>query len=122
MKMSSLPHRLVTRVLVAAIVVAATTAHAAPRAYITNGGSGTVSVIDTASDAVVATIPVGQGPTGVAINRAGTRAWVTNFTDSTVSVIDVATNTVVATPAVLSQPVGVAVNPAGTRVYVANLS
>jgi YVTN family beta-propeller protein len=47
-------------------------AQAAPFAYITDSDSNAVSVIDTASNTVVATIPVGGFPRGVAANRAGT--------------------------------------------------
>ena len=38
-------------------------------AYVANGGDGTVSVINTATNAVITTIPlaVGSGPQGVAI-------------------------------------------------------
>ena len=39
------------------------------RALVTNGTSNTVSVIDTASNAVVTTIPVGVNPEGVAARR-----------------------------------------------------
>src|SRR5205814_8582260 len=73
------------------------TAQAQTRAYVTNNGSNTVSVIDTATNTVVATIPVGFRPFGVAITPDGTRAYVTNENSNTVSVIDSATNTVVAT-------------------------
>ncbi|HLB25375.1 MAG TPA: hypothetical protein VJM83_03495, partial [Nitrospirota bacterium] len=54
-------------------------AHAAPFAYIANNGSDDVSVIDTATNTVVATIPVGTQPRGVAVNLAGTRVYVTNW-------------------------------------------
>ncbi|MDO8281579.1 MAG: YncE family protein [Thermodesulfovibrionia bacterium] len=92
-----------------------------PYAYITNLDSANVSVIDTATDTIVATTPVvGGGPAGVAVNPAGTRVYVTNIGSGNVSVIDTATNIVVDTIAVESQPFGVAVNPTGTRVYVAN--
>jgi YVTN family beta-propeller protein len=91
-----------------------------PFAYITNAGSNTVSVIDSASNTVVATVAVGTTPIGVAVNPAGTRAYVANAGSNTVSVIETATNTVVATVAVGAYPYGVAVNPAGTRAYVAN--
>jgi YVTN family beta-propeller protein len=37
-------------------------AEAAPFAYVANGGDNTVSVIDTATNTVVATIPVGNVP------------------------------------------------------------
>ncbi len=93
---------------------------AAPFAYITNSSSNSVSVIDTSTNTVAATIPVGNGPSGVAVNSAGTRAYVVNTTDDTVSVINTSTNTVIATITVGLGPVGVAVNTAGTRVYVAN--
>jgi YVTN family beta-propeller protein len=70
-------------------------AYAAPFAYISNFASNTVSVIDTATNTVVATVPV-SFPFGVAVNPAGTFAYVTDASN-TVSVIDTATNTVVAT-------------------------
>ncbi len=79
-----------------------------------------VSVINTETNAVVATIPVGSYPEGVAVNPAGTRVYVTNVESGTVSVIDAATNMVVATVPVGMKPFGVATNPAGTRVYVGN--
>src|SRR5437016_3367201 len=46
---------------------------------------------------VVATIPVGTSPAGVAVNPATNRAYVTNYISNNVSVIDTTTNTVVAT-------------------------
>src|SRR5260370_11949998 len=71
------------------------TAQALTSAYVTNA-SGTVSVIDTTNNTVVATIPVGPFPSGVAITPDRTRAYVTNIFNS-ISVIDTATNTVVNT-------------------------
>src|SRR3989442_2309872 len=94
------------------------TASALPFAYIPNEGSGTVSVMDTATNTVGATVAVGSGPDGVAVNAAGTRVYVTNEGSNSVSVINTATNTVVATISVGINPEGVAVNPAGTRAYV----
>src|SRR5262245_4792408 len=80
-------------------------AGAAPFAYITNGTDGTVSVLDTASNTVVATVTVGSSPTGVAVNPVGTRVYVTNFNSpGTMSVLDTASNTVVATVTVGSDP------------------
>ncbi len=46
---------------------------AAPFACVTNSGSGTVSVIATATNTVVATVPVGFSPEGVAITPAPPR-------------------------------------------------
>ena len=59
-------------------------------AYVTNEGSGTVSVIDTSTNLVTSTIGVGSEPSGVAVNPAGTLAYVTNFGSGTVSVISTA--------------------------------
>ena len=89
-------------------------------AYIANLDSNDVSVIDTSNDTVLATVPVGSSPFGVAVKPDGTRVYVTNDSDNTVSVIDTSNNTVVATEGVGLEPAGVAVNPDGTRAYVTN--
>src|ERR1700730_8264822 len=72
----------------------ALSAEAAPFAYVANSSfnSNTVSVIDTATTppSVVATIPVGNGPNGVAVTPDGKHAYVTIL--GGVSVIDTATN------------------------------
>src|SRR5438477_92473 len=94
----------------------------APQAYITNLNDGTVSVIDTASNTVMATVPVGNFPNGVAVTPDGAHVYVANVGGSTVSVIATATNTVTATVPVGLNPEGVAVTPDGTRVYVANFN
>ena len=47
-------------------------------AYVTNAGGDTVSVIDTATNTVNATIPVGDRPSAVAVNPDGTLAYVAN--------------------------------------------
>ena len=50
-------------VLISAIaIVLGSGPSSAQNAYITNSGSNTVSVIDTATNTVVSTIPVGSGP------------------------------------------------------------
>ena len=115
-------------VLVLVVAGAALPAGAAPFAYVTNASSNTVSVIDTATNTVVATVPVGNGevanpflfPSGVAVTPDGKHTYVTNASSNTVSVIDTATNTVVATVPVGINPYGVAIAPDGKRAYVAN--
>src|SRR5215471_7006028 len=106
----------------------------AQNAYITNENSNTVSVIDTATDTVSATIPVGLIPFGVAVSPDGSKVYVTNSSTAnsapnTVQVIDTATNTVSATITVGLTPVcnppvpctmAVAVSPDGSKVYVTN--
>jgi YVTN family beta-propeller protein len=70
-----------------------------------------VSVIATATNTVVATVPVGIHPVGVAITPDGTHVYVANAFSDTVSVIATATNTVVATVPVGRDPFGVAITP-----------
>lgn len=89
-------------------------------AYIANNGSNTVSVIDTRTNTVSATIPVGAEPYGVAVNPVTTRAYVANGAGNTVSVIDTASNLVIAAIDVGAAPRTLALNPAGTRLYVVN--
>ena len=95
-------------------------------AYVANLDDGTVSVINTTIDKVVATIPVGANPWGVSASADGTRVYVTNvgnnvMVNGTVSVINTATNTVIATVTVGRVPYGICVSPDGQRVYVTNL-
>ncbi|WP_269850468.1 beta-propeller fold lactonase family protein [Methanosarcina horonobensis] len=71
-------------------------AGASPFAYITNGESNNISVIDTTTNKVTATIPVGLNPIGAAINPNGTKVYVTNSHSNSISVIDTATNTIIA--------------------------
>src|SRR6266511_4847222 len=68
---------------------------------------------------VIATIPVGQGPTGIAANRVTNRIYVANFRESSVSVIDGSSNTVIATIPVGGGPAAVGVNAKTNRIYVA---
>jgi YVTN family beta-propeller protein len=97
------------------VMLGSTLAEAKPFAYVTNAGANTVSVIDTATNTVVATVPVGFSPSLVAITPDGTRAYVMNV--GAVSVIDTATNTVVAT---LPMSAGaMAFTPDGTHAYMA---
>ncbi|WP_440945625.1 PKD domain-containing protein [Methanosarcina sp. T3] len=91
-------------------------------AYITNEGSNSISVIDTATNKVTATIPVGANPVGVAINPNGTKVYVANDHSNDVSVIDTATNAVTVTVPAGRSPQGVAVSPDGKKVYVTNLA
>jgi YVTN family beta-propeller protein len=106
----------------AAMTLGARPAGAAPFAYVTNFNSDTVSVISMATNTVVATIPVGSNPLGVAITPDGEFVYVTNSGAGTVSVISTASNTVVATMPVGSNPLGVAITPDGEFVYVTPLN
>ena len=83
------------------------------KAYVTNTGDGTVSVIDTTTNAVVGSpITVGTAPLGVAIPPDGTKAYVTNGGANNVSVIDTATGLVSTTITVSSNPFAISICPA----------
>lgn len=99
----------------------AATASAYPFAYITNAESNNVSVIDTASNKITATIPVSANPSGIAINPRGNRAYVANTVSNNVSVIDTASKRVIFNIPVGDFPTDIAVNPTGTRAYVTNI-
>src|SRR5437870_3161107 len=89
-------------------------------AYVANNSANTVSVINTATHAVVATIPVGTAPYGVAVNQAGSTAYVANFGSNNVSVITTSTNTVTAIIPVGSGPTSLTFAPNGKTAYVTN--
>ncbi len=91
-------------------------------AYVPNSADGTVSVVNTTTNAVVSTIQVGSFPFAVAISPDGSRVYITNEYSKSVSVINTADNTVMATVTVGTYPDGVAVSPDGTRAYVTNNS
>ena len=88
------------------------------RAYVANTTDGTVSVIDTSTNTVIATVEVGEEPGAIAVR--GDRVYVANYVSGTVSVIDATNNTVAATIPVGDRPVGIAPTPDGTKVYVRN--
>jgi YVTN family beta-propeller protein len=109
-------------VLAMGVGLMASPAEAAPFAYVTNSLSNTVSVIDTATNTVLATItkpgPSSQFPAGVAVTPDGTKAYVT-CCGGELSVIDTANNTVLATILLGGLGVGIAVTPDGKHAYVA---
>lgn len=85
------------------------------------GGAGAVWVLDAATDAVLAKVPVGLHPAHVVLTPDGRFAYVTNGGDNTLSVIDALTQRGVATVAVGKFPHGIRISPDGKQAYVANL-
>jgi YVTN family beta-propeller protein len=88
--------------------------------YVTNVRSNSVSVINTATNLVTKTIPVGRSPRGIAISPNGATAYVTNAADDSLSVINIADNTVSETVPVGKLPQSVAVTPDNASIYVVN--
>ncbi len=89
-------------------------------AYVSNGKSNTVSVIDLRTFALAKTLHVGSEPTGVAANSKKNEIYVVNSASSTINVINAETNTVVATIGVQGRPYFIDVSTDGKRGYVAN--
>lgn len=83
----------------------------ADRAYVSNVTSHDLSVVDTSTNTVLMTVPVGQHPHGLALTPDGSRLYVANSGDATVSIIDTTTNSVV-------NSVGVGANPQAFGVFI----
>jgi YVTN family beta-propeller protein len=84
-------------------------------------GFGVISVIDTATNTVTGTFPLGTAPSGIAFTPDGAFAYLANFGANNVGVADTATQTVVATVTAGNRPFAVAVTPGGASAYVVNL-
>ncbi|MCU1223853.1 MAG: beta-propeller repeat protein [Edaphobacter sp.] len=89
-------------------------------AYISNGASNTVSVLDLVNLRQDRTLQVGSNPTGLAVNPRLNEVYVVNTQSGSVSVIDANANRVVATIPVHRLPYFISVDPSGRRAYVAN--
>lgn len=59
--------------------------------YVTNSGTGSVSVIDPATHTVANTVSVGTTPWGISIDNVHHKAYVANTGSSTISVLDIST-------------------------------
>ena len=92
---------------------------AEPWGDVTNNRSDSMTIINAATDEVLAIIPVGKEPHEVAITPDGKLALVPNLGTWDLSVIDVAEKRVLGSVEVGSSPVGVVVTPDSKRAYVA---
>ena len=89
-------------------------------AIVSNFDEGTVSLLPAGATAAAATLPVGAGAWGVAVDEARDEIWVTARESDQVTVIDATTRTVVATIPTGALPLGIVFDPAGERAYVAS--
>ncbi len=92
--------------------------------YVTNTALNSISVLDTASFAAAATVPVGISPVYLAVDPRSTRVLVANQGSNTLTLIDTFSNRPVATVQVESGPVHISVDPNANadRAYVASPS
>ncbi len=93
-------------------------------AYVTNGGSDTVSVIDLVNLRSDRVVQVGQQPTGVAASPTRNEVYVVNSgrgnSNGSLSVLNTESNHLAATIPVRRQPYFVSISSDGKRAYVAN--
>jgi YVTN family beta-propeller protein len=58
------------------------------KVYVTNNDDDNISVIDTATNMVTATVNIGSRPSGIAVTSDGTKVYATNYGSNNVSVIN----------------------------------
>jgi YVTN family beta-propeller protein len=83
-------------------------------AFVTNGISGTVSIVSLVQNRVVKEIKVGAEPRGCALTADGSLLYVANHTEGTVSIIDTASRTVAGAVQVGGRPLALAITDTGT--------
>src|SRR5262245_37723268 len=83
-------------------------------AYVTNGISGTVSVVSLIRLRVLTTIKVGTEPRGCALTPDGLLLYVANHTEGTVSIVNTTTRAVVGKVTVGRNPTAIAITNTGT--------
>ncbi len=89
------------------------------KAYVANVLSGTVSIIDTASNTVTATIPGITNANVITITPDGSKAYISDAI-SNVYVLNLSNNSLIGSIPVDLGPEGIAINPSGTLALVAN--
>ncbi len=115
--------RLCGAVLAFALAATGGRALASSYAYILSDNSDVVSVIDTATNTVIAQPNIGGTSLhGSTVLPNGNFAYLGVYGTSQVAVVDTATQAVVATISGFNQPRGLAALPDSSRVYVANQS
>ena len=88
--------------------------------YAANSGNATVSAINTVSNVVTTTIPVGTTPVAITETPDGKKVYVVNFASNNVTSINTVDNSVNATIATGAGPVWAAARSDSRRVYVLN--
>jgi YVTN family beta-propeller protein len=91
---------------------------AQPWAYVISSATQQLDVIDAATDAVAASVPVGASPVALAVTPDGARVFVANGGSASVTVVDGENHAPLATLPLPSAPSAIAASPDGTRLYV----
>jgi len=124
--------RLTRLILFTILTVTACSSHNFPQyppnyreyAYITNGGSGTVTILDVVNLRVDRELRVGQNPTAVIASPTRNEVYVVNSGleggQGSLSVIDTSKNAIAGTILLHRKPVSIDLDAAGTLAYLAN--
>ncbi|GCF11435.1 bifunctional YncE family protein/alkaline phosphatase family protein [Dictyobacter arantiisoli] len=88
------------------------------RLYVANNLTNTLSVIDTATEDVLATIQVGNYPYMTLVSKDGQRIYVSNWGDASLAVIDAASGQVRTTIPVGEHPTALVLSPDAHYLYV----
>jgi serine/threonine-protein kinase len=94
--------------------------HAYATIYDPRSGVHSVAVIDTTANKVMAIIPVGRRPYGLAVMPDGSEVYEADHDSGAISVIDTTSNRVVETIGVMPNPHWIAFSPHGRTAYVAD--
>ena len=105
---------------VAGVVVFAATPATAYTVYVSNEKGNSLTVIDSATLEVQATIPVGQRPRGIMMTKDGKQVLICASDDDTVQILDVASREIVGDLPSGPDPEQLNIHPSGSPVYVAN--
>ncbi len=108
-----------SRLLVVSISLGVNYAAYGQYVYVSNA-TNQVYVVNSASAAVVGSIPLGGQPVGLALTPDGTHLYVAEETANSVAVVDTGSNHVVANVSVGTNPLHIAITPNGRTVYVVN--
>ena len=109
-------------VAVSFVVFASANAAAAPKAYVGNQENGTISIIDTASDQVIKTVPekgkIGEKIQAVVTDPAEKNAFVVDAKGNSLVVVDLETGQIRQKIAVGQSPEGASLSPDGKTIAV----
>ncbi len=93
---------------------------AAPFAYVPNEKSGTITVIDTETDTVVAEVKAGDKPRGLAASKDGKTLYISDQPNNVLVKVDIEQRIAAGTVELGESPEGVSISPDGKWVAAAS--
>lgn len=90
------------------------------KAYVTNLGSGSLTVLHIPEQKIIKTIATGEGTEGLTLANNGSELWVSNRESDTISIIDTETLEVIETLESKGFPIRAETSPNGKYVAISN--